>query len=66
MATQNKIKYEIEVAGEWYRCKKAAEQFNPRSGESNGWLHYELSDGTNGLARPGKWRKVTPGEPRGA
>ena len=23
--------------------------------QSSGWLHYELRDGTNGLAKPGKW-----------
>ena len=24
----------------------------------HGWLHYELRDGTNGLAQPKNWRKV--------
>ncbi len=35
------------------RCKKAVEV-------KLGFLHYELADGTIGLARPGKWREVQP------
>jgi hypothetical protein len=34
----------------WEPCKKAVVQ-------SSGWLHYELEDGTNGLARPGRWQE---------
>lgn len=50
-----RIKYEVEIAGMWYKCTKAVE-----TGE--GWLHYELSDGTNGLKRPGTWRRVKIGK----
>lgn len=38
-----------EARGGWRTCLRAAPV-------KNGWLHYELRDGTNGLARPGKWR----------
>lgn len=34
----------------WVTCKKADPQ-------PSGWLHYELSDGTNGLAMPERWRE---------
>jgi hypothetical protein len=33
----------------WEHPTKAAEQ-------SSGWLHYELKDGTIGLAQPKNWR----------
>lgn len=48
-------KYEVfyRGIGEWLKCKAAVPQ-------PSGWLHYELWDGTNGLARPGAWR-VVPG-----
>ena len=43
--------YEVEVVpGEWYACKVAIEQ-------TNGKLRYELWDGTQGTAEPGRWRK---------
>ena len=45
-----KTKYEIFTRHSgWIMTKVASEQ-------KNGWLHYELRDGTNGLARPGTWR----------
>lgn len=44
-----KTKYQIKSGSEWITCKKAIEV-------KNGFLHYELSDSTNGLARPGAWR----------
>ena len=44
-----KVKYEIKLAGEWIKVKKARKL-------ATGWLHYELSDGTVGLMRPGLWR----------
>jgi hypothetical protein len=52
--------YEIRVSSasgkstkpdEYITCSKAEEQ-------PHGWLHYELRDGTNGLAQPKNWRKV--------
>lgn len=45
-----KTKYEVLIAGEWCKCRKAEEQ-------PSGWLHYELFDNTIGLSRPGNWRK---------
>lgn len=48
---QKKTKYEILAAGKWIACVKATE-------EANGWLHYQLSDGTNGLKRPTTWREI--------
>ncbi len=44
-------KYEILNKRTWVTCKKA----NPTG--KNGFLHYELYDGTNGLARSGTWRE---------
>ena len=50
---RKRIKYEIRVGAKpeirWIPVKAADEQ-------DTGWLHYELRDGTNGLARPGTWR----------
>ena len=46
-----KPKYEVREGSEWYRCKKGEPQ-------SSGWLHFELSDGTIGLAQPKNWRVV--------
>jgi hypothetical protein len=52
--------YEIRVSSasgkstkpdEYITCSKAEEQ-------PHGWLHYELRDGTNGLAQPKNWRRV--------
>lgn len=52
-----KPKYEILIGGQhWLTCKSAEEIKHPQSG-TNGWLHYELADGTIGLKRPGTWRK---------
>ena len=42
-------RYEVKSGDQWVACKKAATV-------KNGWLHYELRDGTNGLARPERWR----------
>ena len=45
------VKYEVYISnGEWEQCKKAVP-------EPSGWLHYELKDGTIGLARPENWRR---------
>jgi hypothetical protein len=46
-----KPKYEIRAGQAWIRCKKA--QLQPSK-----WLHYELHDGTNGIAKPGSWREA--------
>lgn len=47
--------FEVLSVGAWYPCKIAAPQ-------PSGWLHYELRDHTNGLARPGTWRETAPKE----
>lgn len=49
MKTETKPKCEVLIAKEWHRCKRAVKQ-------PSGWLHYELADGTNGLAQPKNWR----------
>jgi hypothetical protein len=46
-----KQQYEVANGLDWLLCKIAEEQ-------PSGWLHYELRDGTIGLARPGRWRKA--------
>lgn len=48
-----KKKYEVQIAGVWYRTSKAMVM-------ANGWLEYELRDGTVGLKRPGTWREIKP------
>jgi hypothetical protein len=50
----DKERYEIYVGTEkgvklWERPVKAVEL-------PSGWLHYELKDGTNGMAQPKNWR----------
>jgi hypothetical protein len=49
-----KKKYEVRVGLEWVACKKAIVN-------AKGWLEYELSDGTIGVAAPAKqgvdWRE---------
>lgn len=45
------MKYQVQNSQKWETCTKAT-----TDGMKVGWLHYELSDGTNGLARPGTWR----------
>lgn len=46
----DKLKYEIADSEHGFvTCVKAEPT-------SNGWLHYELADGTIGLKRPGTWR----------
>lgn len=48
---ERKMAYWIkQPGGTEVRCKKAAPN-------SKGWLHYELMDGTVGLAKPGSWRR---------
>lgn len=42
-------KYQIKDGDGWETCRKAAPQ-------KPGWLHYELRDGTIGLAYGDKWR----------
>ena len=45
-----KTKYQVHTSkGVWLTCKVAQ--------PTSGWLHYELDDGTIGLARPRKWRE---------
>jgi hypothetical protein len=41
------------VLNDGTKIKRAEEQ-------GNGWLHYELRDGTIGLARPGTWKERGP------
>jgi len=47
-----KTNYYLADKAGWERCKKATE-----GGMKPGWLHYELADGTIGLAKPGSWKK---------
>lgn len=48
-----KVNVEVHIVGdEWEAPKQAA--VVEKWGED--WLHYELKDGTNGLARPQNWR----------
>jgi hypothetical protein len=44
-----KVWYQVKSGESWLTCRFASVQ-------PNGWLHYELPDSTNGLARPGTWR----------
>ena len=48
---KTEIRRQVKCCGEWITCK-----VSKTSGLEEGWLHYELRDGTNGLARPGTWR----------
>jgi hypothetical protein len=48
-----KDKYEVLIAGEWMLAKRGVVQ-------PSGWLHWEDSDGSVGLQRPGKWRVREP------
>lgn len=48
-AMVRKTKYEVKCGGEWVTAERAKEV-------RQGFLHYELKDGTNGLAQPGSWR----------
>jgi len=41
--------YEVRSGNEWRRAKTGEEH-------GSGWLTYELSDGTTGLAQPKNWR----------
>jgi hypothetical protein len=43
--------YEVKDGDAWIRVSDAKEV-------KQGFLHYELKDGTNGLARPGTWRHL--------
>jgi hypothetical protein len=49
--SSTKSVYQVRDGEDWLTCLKAVEQ-------SSGWLHYELRDGTNGLAQPKNWRKL--------
>jgi hypothetical protein len=47
---KDRLRYEIlNSDGSYTRCTKAEPT-------SNGWLHYELADGTIGLKKPNTWR----------
>lgn len=43
------VRFGSDIAPQWILAKKAAHM-------KRGWLHYELRDGTIGLAKPGTWR----------
>ncbi len=55
MGDEKNRNYEVKSGSEkhgdlnWIRVSDAKEV-------DQGFLHYELKDGTNGLARPGTWR----------
>lgn len=50
-----KQKYEVLICSEWITTLRAEEQ-------GNGWLHYELHDGINGLAQRKNWRIKQPNQ----
>lgn len=41
---------EVRIGDEWCKVEKSSLIL------ASGWLHYELLDGTNGLAQPKNWR----------
>lgn len=45
--------FEVKNGPDWERVANAVEV-------DQGFLHYELKDGTIGLCKPGGWRKFTP------
>jgi len=49
MVKPKKPKFEVCIGKEWCKCRKAVAM-------PSGWLHYELYDGTVGLAQPKNWR----------
>lgn len=55
MTKPAKKRYEVQIAGDWIRCRVGNEL--PR-----GWLEYATYDGTTGLARPGTWREAADKE----
>lgn len=44
-------RYEVRLSGGWAGCR-VAEKLK----DGDGWLQYQLYDGTVGLSRPGDWR----------
>ena len=54
------VRYEIRVSSASGKSTKPDEYITAVKAEEqhHGWLHYELRDGTNGLAQPKNWRKV--------
>ncbi len=48
--SRKRIYYQIREGKMWRTCTTAEPQ------PPSGWLHYELWDGTIGLAPPNKWR----------
>jgi hypothetical protein len=55
-----KIKFEVRGSDGWEEVKKAVFVTVPMTEEASGWLRYELSDGTIGLARSKDWRMIMP------
>ena len=57
---QVEVRYEIRVSSASGKSTKPDEYITAVQAEEHphGWLHYELRDGTNGLAQPKNWRKV--------
>ena len=49
--------YEVRWPGDLPGGKEYVRVSNAKE-VKDGWLHYELKDGTNGLARPGTWRHL--------
>lgn len=45
-------KFEIKVGDEWCPVRGTI------IGLKEGWLHWQDSDGSSGLSRPGTWRSV--------
>lgn len=51
------IIYAVTNEGVRVNCQRAKR--GTTEGHKKGWLSYELSDGTTGLARPGTWEEMT-------
>jgi hypothetical protein len=43
-------RYRVLIKGTWVTCKTAKES-------GNGWLHFELFNGTKGYKRPPEWKQ---------
>lgn len=53
-------RYEVRSGSEWVRCTRATTE-NMKAG----WLHYELPDGTVGIARESNWREAKEAKKKG-
>jgi hypothetical protein len=49
--------YFVRDGDGWIKCRVAVEAHKATRPQPSGWLHYELEDGTVGLAQPKNWRQ---------